>query len=74
MSIYSDRINPPDYHIRSYLEDLLQKKYQIPTFQREVVWDRDSVKMLWDSIYRFYPIGSILICKSVFQMRMLPMG
>ncbi|MCB8944349.1 MAG: DUF262 domain-containing protein [Ardenticatenaceae bacterium] len=69
MSIYSDRIKPTDYHIRSYLEDLLQKKYQIPTFQREVVWNRDSVKMLWDSIYRFYPIGSILIWKTDLKLQ-----
>lgn len=61
MTLYSDRIKPTDYHIRTYLDDLRRKQYQIPTFQREVVWERDSVKKLWDSIYRFYPIGSILI-------------
>ncbi|MBP8000884.1 MAG: DUF262 domain-containing protein [Chloroflexi bacterium] len=69
MSIYSDRIKPTDYHIRSYLEDLLHKKYQIPTFQREVVWERDSVKKLWDSIYRFYPIGSVLIWKTNLKLQ-----
>lgn len=69
MSSYSDRIKPTDYHIRSYLEDLRQKKYQIPTFQREVVWERDAVKKLWDSIYRFYPIGSILIWKTQLKLQ-----
>mgnify|MGYP001214635060 CR=1 FL=1 len=66
---YADRIKPTDYHIRTYLEDLLHKNYQIPTFQREVVWDRDSVKKLWDSIFRFYPIGSILIWKTDLKLQ-----
>lgn len=69
MTIYSDRIKPTDYHIRSYLEELLRKNYQIPTFQREVVWTPDSVKKLWDSIYRFYPIGSILIWKTDLKLQ-----
>ncbi len=69
MSIYSDRIKPDDHNIRTYLEALRGKKYQIPTFQREIVWDRNSVKKLWDSIYRFYPIGSILIWKTDLQLQ-----
>jgi hypothetical protein len=69
MSVYSDRIKPTDYHIRTYLDDLVHKKYQIPTFQREIVWERDSVKKLWDSVYRFYPIGSILIWKTDLKLQ-----
>jgi len=64
MTTYAERIKPTDYLIRSYLEDLRHLKYQIPTFQRDVVWSADSVKKLWDSIYRFYPIGSVLIWKT----------
>lgn len=52
-----------------YLEDLRHKRYQIPTFQREVVWERDDIKKLWDSIYRFYPIGSILIWKADIELQ-----
>ncbi|WP_425335042.1 DUF262 domain-containing protein [Nostoc punctiforme] len=33
----------------------------MPTFQRDVVWEKENVKKLWDSIYKFYPLGSILI-------------
>lgn len=69
MTIYAERIKPTDYSIRSYLEDLTHKRYQIPTFQREVVWTSDSVKKLWDSIYRFYPIGSILIWKTDLRLQ-----
>lgn len=61
MSNYADRIKPDDCVITTYLEALLKKKYQIPTFQRNIVWEKDNVRKLWDSIYKFYPIGSILI-------------
>lgn len=61
---HGDPIRPDDEPIGSYIEGLKQKEYQIPTFQREVVWERDNIKKLWDSIYRFYPIGSILIWNS----------
>jgi hypothetical protein len=69
MADYSDRIKPTDYSISTFLETLQNKNYQIPTFQREVVWERDSVKKLWDSIYRFYPIGSILIWKTDLKLQ-----
>jgi len=68
MTIYSERIKPTDYGIKSYLDDLKNKKYQIPTFQRDVIWSPDSVKKLWDSIFRFYPIGSILIWKTDLKL------
>jgi len=47
MTGYSERIKPTDFSIRSYLEDLTHQRYQIPTFQRDVVWTPDSVKKLW---------------------------
>ncbi len=64
MSTYTDRIQPTDSGIATYLENLLASKYQIPTFQRDVVWEKENVKKLWDSIYKFYPLGSILIWKT----------
>lgn len=39
---------------------LAENRILIPSFQREFVWDRDGIIKLWESIYRFYPIGSIL--------------
>ncbi|MDZ8136735.1 MAG: DUF262 domain-containing protein [Nostoc sp. DedQUE04] len=64
MFTYADRIKPDGHSITTYLENLLAKRYQIPTFQRDVVWEKENVKKLWDSIYKFYPLGSILIWKS----------
>jgi uncharacterized protein with ParB-like and HNH nuclease domain len=54
----------PGRGVYTYLDDLKGKKYQIPTFQREIVWEKEHVKKLWDSIYRFYPLGSILLWKT----------
>ena len=50
---YADRIKPTDDSIVTYLDSLKKRQYQIPTFQREVVWEKDNVKKLWDSIYKF---------------------
>lgn len=59
-----DQIKPDHESIGTFLDKLKQRQYQIPTFQRDLVWDKDSVKKFWDSIYRFYPIGSILVWKT----------
>jgi hypothetical protein len=61
---YTDRIFPTNKGLTTYLDELLSKNYQIPTFQRDVVWEKENVKKLWDSIYKFYPLGSILIWKT----------
>lgn len=64
----TDRIKPNGVGISSYLEDLQRGDYQIPTFQREIVWEKENVKKLWDSIYKFYPLGSILIWKTDIKL------
>jgi hypothetical protein len=66
---YTDRINPTNKGLTTYLDELRAKNYQIPTFQREVVWEQENVKKLWDSIYKFYPLGSILIWKTDLQLQ-----
>lgn len=43
------------------IENLESGYYAIPVFQRDFVWEIKSIKDLWDSIYRHYPIGSFLI-------------
>lgn len=66
---FTDRIKPTDKGITTYLDDLKNQKYQIPTFQRNVVWERENVKKLWDSIYKFYPLGSILVWKTDLKLQ-----
>jgi hypothetical protein len=66
---YTDRIFPTNKGLTTYLDELIAKNYQIPTFQRDVVWDQENVKKLWDSIYKFYPLGSILIWKTDLKLQ-----
>lgn len=66
---FTDRIKPTDKGITTYLDDLKNSNYQIPTFQREVVWEKENVKKLWDSIYKFYPLGSILVWKTDVKLQ-----
>lgn len=53
-------IGTDDDKIQPFVDKLRQDKFLIPTFQREFVWEPKNVLMLWDSILKFYPIGSIL--------------
>ncbi len=66
---YSDRLFPTNKGLTTYLDELIAKNYQIPTFQRDVVWKQENVKKLWDSIYKFYPLGSILIWKTDLKLQ-----
>lgn len=34
---------------------------RLPKFQRPFVWDKGDILKLWDSVYKGYPIGSILL-------------
>ncbi|TGO02602.1 hypothetical protein PN36_22240 [Candidatus Thiomargarita nelsonii] len=66
---FTDRIRPTDKGITTYLDELENLDYQIPTFQREFVWEEENVKKLWDSIYKFYPLGSILVWKTDIKLQ-----
>ena len=61
MSSLSREIASEVVKIYPFVEEKLSKdKILIPTFQREFVWKPENILKLWDSIFRFYPIGSIL--------------
>jgi uncharacterized protein with ParB-like and HNH nuclease domain len=47
-----------------FIQQLAAGEFLIPTFQRLFVWNPESIINLWDSIYRGYPIGSILYWKT----------
>jgi len=53
-------IGTEDVKIQQFVDRLRHDKFLIPTFQREFVWEPKNILKLWDSIFRFYPIGSIL--------------
>jgi hypothetical protein len=53
-------IGTDDSKIMEFVEMLAKDKFLIPTFQREFVWEPENIIKLWDSVFRFYPVGSIL--------------
>jgi len=46
------------------VEQAVNKKVDIPEFQRDFVWDAEQVKKLAESLYRDYPVGSFLLWNS----------
>lgn len=38
-----------------------QGRLRVPTFQRTFVWDASDVRQLFDSLYRGFPIGTVLL-------------
>jgi hypothetical protein len=54
------RIKTIDTKIIAFVKSLSAGHILIPSFQREFVWGEDDIISLWESIYRFYPIGNIL--------------
>ncbi len=65
-----EEINPTeplDYRPKALtfkLEDLLayvrQGRVRIPSFQRRMKWEREDARKLLDSLYRGYPVGTLL--------------
>ena len=42
-------------------------KASVPAMQRGLVWSPQQVEMLWDSIFRGFPIGCLVVSKKVEQ-------
>ncbi|MGQ9758490.1 MAG: GmrSD restriction endonuclease domain-containing protein [Actinomycetota bacterium] len=50
--------------VSEIVEWAVSKKMDIPEFQRQFVWDPEQVKLLAESLYREYPVGSLLLWDS----------
>ena len=46
--------------IKEALRNIETNRYLLPAIQREVVWSKDQIVRLFDSLMRDYPIGSFL--------------
>lgn len=46
--------------IKEAVENIHNRKYFLPSIQRELVWDTDRMELLFDSIMQGYPINSFL--------------
>jgi hypothetical protein len=47
--------------IKDLLEEIRHKEIVLPEFQREFTWNKDQVRSLFESLYKGYPTGSLLI-------------
>ncbi|MEW2613612.1 DUF262 domain-containing protein [Streptomyces sp. NPDC047880] len=50
--------------IITQVENLLRGSVVIPSIQRDFVWMRPDVRDLFDSLYRGYPVGALLLWKT----------
>lgn len=50
--------------IRKLIERISSGDIRIPAFQRNYVWEPDQVSFLLDSIYKEFPIGTIILWKT----------
>jgi hypothetical protein len=46
--------------IKEAIKNIHEKKYLMPTIQREVVWNTGQIERLFDSLMRDDPVGSFL--------------
>ncbi|MDP2858821.1 MAG: DUF262 domain-containing protein [Bacillota bacterium] len=47
--------------VREIVKRAVSKDVDIPEFQRDFVWDPEQVKLLGESLWRDYPVGSFLL-------------
>lgn len=50
--------------IRQLLQRITDGEIRIPAFQRDFVWEPDRVQFLMDSIFKGYPIGTVLFWRT----------
>lgn len=55
--------------IREIIGQVISGQIRVPAFQRGFVWDADKVAYLMDSIYKQYPIGSVLFWRTRQQLK-----
>lgn len=50
--------------IRQLLQRITDGEIRIPAFQRDFIWEPDRVQFLMDSIFKGYPIGTVLFWRT----------
>ena len=61
---YTPIVKPEVVFIDELFEEITAGKLRIPRFQRPFVWKPEDMLDLFDSIYKGYPIGSLLLWES----------
>ena len=54
----------PPISIKQAIDKIEYNQYLLPAIQREFVWGTDKIELLFDSLMRNYPIGSLLMWKA----------
>ena len=55
-----DRPEAHPYRIQELMDKLTRGELRVPAFQRRLKWDVKDARVLFDSIYRGYPVGTLL--------------
>lgn len=63
-----------DYSVGKLLEDIAMGEIGLPDIQRPFVWDAARVRDLFDSMYRGYPIGTLLLWENGYPGEHRPIG
>lgn len=58
-----------DLTIREIINSVISGQIRVPAFQRGFVWDATRVAYLMDSIFKGYPIGSVLFWRTRQQLK-----
>jgi hypothetical protein len=57
----TSKITPSSPRLATLLSDVERGNIKIPVFQRQFIWSDEQIISLLDSIYRGYPVGSLLL-------------
>ncbi|MCF5845493.1 DUF262 domain-containing protein [Aeromonas veronii] len=65
----SSKITPSSPRLASLLSDVERGNIKIPVFQRQYIWNDEQIISLLDSIYRGYPVGSLLMWSTKEELK-----
>ena len=60
MEVSASRLDAARYKIEELLALVREGKVRVPRFQRPLRWTGKDVERLFDSIYKGYPVGTLL--------------
>jgi hypothetical protein len=64
-------VRPEVVFLSELLQELTRGRLRIPRFQRPFIWRRDQMTDLLDSVYKQYPIGSLLVWETAREIATL---
>jgi len=65
------KVNPVIKHLTEVIDEISKGELVVPNFQRPYVWKQTDIISLFESIYRGYPIGSLLFWETSKKLKSL---